>query len=170
MCMLICGFVVLGIWHKSRFSHNVAHMKTLNCGLISLTYVQADLSHYTKQKCLPSEDSDQAGHPPSLIRVFAVRLMGSSGPKLSLCGQRRLWSDWADAQADLSLLWVHSHFVGFVMTWLIQVFWLNVVFFFFFQVFLCYSFTTMCLIQKLTKNNNNLKNIITVCKHLKAQN
>ena len=25
-------------------------------------------------KCAPSEDSDQPGHPPSLIRVFAVRL------------------------------------------------------------------------------------------------
>ena len=25
------------------------------------------------------------------------------------------WSDWADAQADLSLRWAHSHFVGFVM-------------------------------------------------------
>ena len=25
------------------------------------------------------------------------------------------WSDWADAQADLSLHWVHTHFVGFVM-------------------------------------------------------
>ena len=25
------------------------------------------------------------------------------------------WSDWADAQADLSLGWVHSHLVGFVM-------------------------------------------------------
>ena len=23
------------------------------------------------------------------------------------------WSDWADAQADLSLRWAHSHFVGF---------------------------------------------------------
>ena len=26
------------------------------------------------------------------------------------------WSDWADAQADLSLCWAHSHFVGFVMS------------------------------------------------------
>ena len=34
--------------------------------------------------------------------------------KLPSCGQRRLWSDWADAQADLSLRWAHSHFVGFV--------------------------------------------------------
>ena len=36
-----------------------------------------------------------------------------------LSAQRRLWSDWADAQADLSLRWAHSHFVGFVMSWLI---------------------------------------------------
>ena len=27
-----------------------------------------------------------------------------------------LWSDWADAQADLSLRWAHSNFVGFVMS------------------------------------------------------
>ena len=30
------------------------------------------------------------------------------------------WSDWADAQADLSLRWVHIHFVGFVMSWYIS--------------------------------------------------
>ena len=28
-------------------------------------------------------------------------------------------SDWADAQADLSLCWAHWSFVGFVMRWLI---------------------------------------------------
>ena len=28
------------------------------------------------------------------------------------------WSDWADAQADLSLCWAHTHSVGFVMSWL----------------------------------------------------
>ena len=27
-----------------------------------------------KAACAPSQDSDQPGHPPSLIRVFAVRL------------------------------------------------------------------------------------------------
>ena len=32
--------------------------------------------------------------------------------------QRWLWSDWADAQADLSLRWAHTHFVCFVMSWL----------------------------------------------------
>ena len=40
--------------------------------------------------CALSEDSDQPGHPPSLIRVFAVRSIGSEGPKLFSCVQRRL--------------------------------------------------------------------------------
>ena len=31
-----------------------------------------------KVACAPSEDSDQPGHPPSLIRVFAVRSMDPS--------------------------------------------------------------------------------------------
>ena len=26
------------------------------------------------------------------------------------------WSDWVEAQADLSLCWAHTHFVGFVMS------------------------------------------------------
>ena len=30
-----------------------------------------------KTACAPSEDSDQSGHPPRLIRAFAVRSMGS---------------------------------------------------------------------------------------------
>ena len=67
----------------------------------------------------PNEDSDQPVHPPSLIRAFTVRSMGSLGSNLSSCGQRRLWSDWADAQADLILRWALIHFVGFVMSRLI---------------------------------------------------
>ena len=30
-----------------------------------------------KMACAPSKDSDQPGHPPSLISVFAVHLKGS---------------------------------------------------------------------------------------------
>ena len=36
-----------------------------------------------------------------------------------MSAQQRLWSDWVDAQADLSLRWGHSHFVGFGLRWLI---------------------------------------------------
>ena len=40
-------------------------------------YIWAATWQNQQTECAPSEDSDQPGHPPSLIRVFAVRLMGS---------------------------------------------------------------------------------------------
>ena len=60
--------------------------------------------------------TDQPEHPPSLIRVFAVRMKKPWVLIYPLSAQRRLWSDWADAKADLSLRWAHSHFVGFVIS------------------------------------------------------
>ena len=53
--------------------------------------------------CAPSEDSDQPWHPPSLIRVFAGCTKKAWVLSYPLNAQQRLWSDWADAQADLSL-------------------------------------------------------------------
>ena len=72
-----------------------------------------------KMACVPSEHSDQPGHLPSLIRIFAVCMKRAWVLSYPLSTQQRLWSDWADAQADLSLHWAHSHFVGFVMRRLI---------------------------------------------------
>ena len=72
-----------------------------------------------QSECAPSEDSDQPGHPPSLIRVFAVCMKKAWALGYPLSAQWRLWSDWADAQADLSPRWAHSHFVDFVMLRLI---------------------------------------------------
>ena len=62
-----------------------------------------------------SEDSDQPGRMPRLIWVFAVRMKKAWVLSYPLNAQHRLWSDWTDAQADLSLCWAHSHLVGFVM-------------------------------------------------------
>ena len=45
--------------------------------------------------------------------VFAVCMKKPWVLSYPLRAQRRLWSDWADAQADLSLRWVHTHFVRF---------------------------------------------------------
>ena len=82
---------------------------------ICLTFVLS--SHYNlsqrKMACAPSEDSDQPGYPPSLIRVFAVRMQKAWVLSYPLSAQRRLWSDWADAQADLSLRWAHMQFCRF---------------------------------------------------------
>ena len=61
-----------------------------------------------------------AGHLPSLIRVFAVRMKKAWILGYPLSAQRRLWSDLANSQADLSLRWAYTHFVGFVMSRLIS--------------------------------------------------
>ena len=57
--------------------------------------------------CAPSEDSDQPAISRSLTRSFAGRNLVSQGYNVSSCVQRRLLSDCADAQADLSLCWAH---------------------------------------------------------------
>ena len=84
--------------------------------------IWAMIGQNQQNECALSEDSDQPGYPPSLIRVFAVRMKNAWFLSYPLSAQRRLWSDWVDAQADQSLRWMHSHFIGFVMTWLISVF------------------------------------------------
>ena len=66
-----------------------------------------------KMACAPREDSDQPGHPPSLIRVFAVRMKKAWVFTYPLSAHRRFWSDWADAQADLSLRWAQRSFCWF---------------------------------------------------------
>ena len=49
------------------------------------------------------------------IRVFAVRMKKDWVFNYPLSAQGRRWSDWEDGQSDLSLLWAHTHFIGFVM-------------------------------------------------------
>ena len=66
-----------------------------------------------KMACAPSEDSNQTGHSHSLIRVFAVHMKKAWALSYPLSAQRRLWSDWADAQIDLSLRWAHMPFCWF---------------------------------------------------------
>ena len=48
-----------------------------------------------QNECAPSDDSGQPGNPPSLIKVFAVRMKKPWVLGYPLSAQRRLWSDWA---------------------------------------------------------------------------
>ena len=82
-----------------------------NYFLIKIKEPLPDKTH--KMAWVPSEDSDQPGNPPSLIAVFAVRMKNDWVLSYPLSAQRRLWSDWADAQADLSLRWAHMPFCWF---------------------------------------------------------
>ena len=58
--------------------------------------------------CVPSEDSDQPGHLPSLIRVFAVCMKKAWVLSYPLNAQWKFWSDWVDAQGDLNLCCSHK--------------------------------------------------------------
>ena len=63
---------------------------------------------------VPSKDADQPGHLPSLIRVFTVHMKKHWALNYIMSAQWRLWSDWADAQADPSLCWGH---IVLVLSW-----------------------------------------------------
>ena len=67
----------------------------------------------TKWHVRPAKTQIEPGHPPSLIRIFAVRMKKAWVLSYPLRAQRRLWSDWPDAQADLSLRWAHMPFCWF---------------------------------------------------------
>ena len=62
--------------------------------------------------CAPSEDSDQPGHPPSLIRDFAVRMKKAWVLSYPLSALQRLIR-LCGCQADLSLRRAHMPFCCF---------------------------------------------------------
>ena len=72
----------------------------------------ADDKTYNKT-CVTSKDSDQPVHPPSMARVLVYPSFNSPDAVKGTCDQRRLWSDSADAQSDLSLRWSHKSYCRF---------------------------------------------------------
>ena len=146
-CCLFHRFSIDMLPRVSIFTPVDLRWLTWNCGRWSkrffgtsvIPYGNGDQSIWAatwqnqQNECAPCEDSDQPGIPPSLIRVFAVRMKKHWVLSYQLSAQRnsdqtgrmpgwserRIWSDWADAQVVLSLRWAYSHFVGFVMLRLI---------------------------------------------------
>ena len=59
--------------------------------------------------------NQQSDCAPSLIRIFVVRMKKTWALSYPFNAQRRHWSDWADL---MCLRWAHTHFVGFVVSWL----------------------------------------------------
>ena len=145
--MTTCGLVIhvrttclqeafIDMWAKSRlqsfkvynpvqWSHKPALHRSSNIFFKSPDYdvedyMSHDMTKQTKWLCAQwrlrsawaSAQSDQSFR-------CAVRMKKPWVLSYSLSAQRRLWSDRADAQADLSLRWAHSHIVGFDMSRLI---------------------------------------------------
>ena len=61
--------------------------------------------------CAPSGESDRPGHPPSLMRVFAVRMKKPRVFSYPLSTSED--SDQTGRTADLSLRWAHMPFCWF---------------------------------------------------------
>ena len=77
-------------------------------------YIWAATWQNQQNDCAPSKDSDQPGHPPSLIRVFAVRMKKPLALSYLLSAQRRLYNQTGRMHR---LIWVFAgrtcHFVFF---------------------------------------------------------
>ena len=108
--------LLISICIYSKWGHTSTNYSIF---LLFYDFIWAAIWQNQQNDCAPSDDTDQPGHPLSLIRVFAVRMKKAWVLSYSLSAQRSLRSDWADAQADLSLRWVYSHFLGFVVSRLI---------------------------------------------------
>ena len=66
VCSRVCSRVFFNpVWY---FNHHE------RAGLCASRTFETHRDKTNKMACAPSEDSDQPGHPPSLIRVFADRL------------------------------------------------------------------------------------------------
>ena len=110
-----CGLGTMLTPYTRLITHMQIRYNVISNGFWSGFNVKIEPRHEKTNKmiCAPSEDSDQHGYPPSLIRVSAVRLKQNWVLSYPLSAQRRLWSDWADAQADLSLRWAQKSFCWF---------------------------------------------------------
>ena len=65
---------------------------------------------------LPATELDPCLSRSYLKKMILVDIMTTK--KLLSHDMTKPTKYWADAQADLSLRWVHTHFVCFVMSWL----------------------------------------------------
>ena len=72
--------------------------------------------------CAPSENSDQPGHPPSLIRVFAVRMKKAWVLGYPLSAQRRLirlggCPGWSESSLGAHSLCWFCHVTAHIFVW-----------------------------------------------------
>ena len=105
-----CFFLLVGVYKPSSLCHLFCPRYIL---WVFLSRIEPQHDKTNKMTCAPSEVSDQLGHPPSLIRVFAVRMRKYWVLSYPLSTLWRVWSDWVDAQADLSLWWAQRSFWWF---------------------------------------------------------
>ena len=103
-----CSFIYIHIF--------IVYLLHISCNYLHCWYlfiIWAAAQQNNQMTCVLSKDTDQLRHLPSLIRVFAVCMKEHWVLGCPSSAQQILWSDWVDAQADLSLRWVHRSFCWF---------------------------------------------------------
>ena len=107
--------------YQNDMSRNV-RKRTCILGYMRQTKAQNEqrLIKPTKMACAPSEKSDKPRHAPSLIKVFAVRMMKACIHVLSyiMSAAQRLIRHGGCPGVSESSLGAHAIFLGFVMRWL----------------------------------------------------
>ena len=90
------------------------NLRSTKVRFLMLRIIQLGQRDKTYNKtCVTRKDSDQPVHPLIRARAIVYRSLNSLKAVEGICNQRRLWSDCADAQADLSLRWSHKSYCRF---------------------------------------------------------
>ena len=100
----IVGFEQLGPDRHMQCKRSVYMQSSVLC---KLKNIRPQCEKTCLLTCAPSEDSNQPAHSRSLIRVFVVRVKKLCILGYPKCFQWRFWSDYVNAQADLSPRWAH---------------------------------------------------------------
>ena len=103
------GSWIAYIFFNITFEHHLKHTKNCWQSEIESSLYEPPHDKTNKMSVRPAKTQISLG-------IFAVCMKKAWVLSYPLSAQRRLWPDWADAQADLSLCWEHTHFVGFVMS------------------------------------------------------
>ena len=102
-------------WCPGRFESKLGAFVILLVLSYSRSIIEPQHDKTNKMSVRPGKTQISLGIRPDWS-VFAVRMKKAWVLSYPLSAVPRLWSDWADAQADLSLRWAHTHFVCFVMS------------------------------------------------------
>ena len=144
VCFMGSQWQKLSTWGQRRLWSDWVHAQTecpgRSVSLLATQVIWASAWQNQQSDCEPYEDLDQPGHPPSLIRVFAVRMNKAWVLSYPLSAQRRLirldgCPGWSESSLGALVIWLvllcggsfslfcHAvpHLVNIRLFWLLEV-------------------------------------------------
>ena len=115
VCFMGSQWQKLSTWGQRRLWSDWVHAQTecpgRSVSLLATQVIWASAWQNQQNDCEPYEDLDQPGHPPSLIRVFAVRMNKAWVLSYPLSAQRRLirldgCPGWSESSLGALVIWL----------------------------------------------------------------